>query len=117
MSTAFTGSALSPKLTDALLEARNSDGSFGYLAGQPSATEPTALAAMALSRLQGDRAQEASGRARQWLEATQLASGAWPARPPDSSESWTGALALLALAASGPHARGPRLTPGRLLLG
>ncbi|MFQ5893654.1 MAG: hypothetical protein ACE5H5_05010 [Nitrospinota bacterium] len=108
MSTAFTGSALSPKLTDALLEARNADGGFGYLAGQPSATEPTALAAMALSLLQGDSAQEATGRARQWLETTQLASGAWPARPPDTSESWTGALALLALADSDRYAEARR---------
>ena len=103
------------KVAEALLEARNADGGFGYLAGQPSATEPTALASIALGRLQDDASQEASARARQWLEANQLASGAWPARPPDSEESWPGSLALIALATNDRRSEARRRGLQRLL--
>lgn len=88
-------SALSDRLSKALLEAQSPDGGFGYLAGESSATEPTALASLALG-LVGHEASR--GRALEWLRDNQLPSGGWPARPIDKEESWAGALALLALA-------------------
>ena len=115
MSTKPAGSALGEKVAEALLRARNADGGFGYLAGQPSATEPTALASMALGSLKDDASQEASARTLQWLEANQLASGGWPARPPDSEDSWTGSLALIALASNGKRPEALRRGLQRLL--
>lgn len=85
-------------LTHTLIETQNPDGGFGYLAGQSSATEPTALASLALNCLQTESAREPLTRSRRWLLANQLPSGSWPARQPDPEESWTAALALLALA-------------------
>lgn len=89
---------LSGKLREALLEAQGPEGGFGYLQGQPAATEPTTLASLALGCLGHGTHKESVRQARRWLAANQLPSGGWPARPPDTEESWAGALALLALA-------------------
>jgi hypothetical protein len=89
---------LKRKLMEVLLSAQGSEGGFGYLREQASATEPTTLALMALSCFGEGAARESAHRARRWLAANQLPSGGWPTRPPDTEESWVGALALLALA-------------------
>lgn len=86
------------KLMNALHGAQGADGGFGYLAGQPSATEPTALASLALGCLDDEASREALGQSHRWLLARQLPSGGWPARESDPEESWPGSLALLALA-------------------
>lgn len=107
---------MASKLLKALHEAQGADGGFGYLAGQPSATEPTALASMALGCLNAGGEAEALSRTRRWLLAQQLPQGGWPARESDPDESWPGSLALLALAsddaASDARQRGLRRLTG-----
>lgn len=82
-----------------LVAARNRDGGFGEFPGLPSEVFDTAVAALALRRLE----PAVADRARQWLRERQQPEGGWPetTRPP-GSQSYaqhisTTAWALLAL--------------------
>jgi hypothetical protein len=80
-----------------LLGLQRTDGGFGARAGLPSATEPTALAAFALSYEPDPVAQEAAGRAALWLAGAQTSDGGWPSAPNVGEAGWGTALAVLAL--------------------
>lgn len=72
-----------------LLARQNTDGGFGFRAGQSSWLEPTAWAALALyGRTDMDRAMA-------WLGPMQSAGGAWPAHPKAQRESWATSLVVL----------------------
>ena len=81
-------------LRAALAARQNPDGGVGARAGLPSATEPTALAAFALS-FEPEPADTV--RLRQWLRAQQTPEHAWPVMAGLRDPSWTTALAVLAL--------------------
>jgi hypothetical protein len=81
-------------IVDRLLSLRNADGGWGTTASRPSATEPTALASMAM-RVAGRETDAAA--ASSWLLETQRQDGAWPVEPSLSQASWTTSLAVLAL--------------------
>jgi hypothetical protein len=74
---------------------QNPDGGVGARAGLPSATEPTALALLALS-FEPEPADTAG--LRQWLRTQQTPEHAWPVMAGLRDPSWTTALAVLALA-------------------
>jgi hypothetical protein len=73
---------------------QNADGGVGARAGLPSATEPTALALLALSF--EPEPPDTAG-LRQWLHAQQTPEHAWPVMAGLRDPSWTTALAVLAL--------------------
>ncbi|HWP65461.1 MAG TPA: hypothetical protein VNO26_06065 [Candidatus Limnocylindria bacterium] len=79
----------------ALLARQNPDGGLGARPGLPSATEPTALAVLALS-FEPDQPDTLPLRA--WLRARQTPEHAWPVMAGLQEPSWTTALAVLALA-------------------
>jgi hypothetical protein len=79
----------------ALLDTQNADGGFGARPGLPSATEPTAVALLALSS-EVDRRGVLP--ARTWLRAYQTPDHGWPVAAGLVEASWTTALAVLALA-------------------
>lgn len=77
-----------------LLVRQNTDGGWGF-GGESSATEPTALAVLALA---GDIAySSAVARGRAWLLKQQRPDGGWPPRPAVQTSTYVTALALLAL--------------------
>jgi hypothetical protein len=78
-----------------LLALRNPDGGWPYQAGSASATEPTALAALALAdTAAGDEALPAAA---DWLAARQRAVGLFTASPTHEEGSWLTPLAALTL--------------------
>ena len=79
----------------ALLARQNPDGGVGARAGLPSATEPTAVALLALS-YEAEPADTAG--LRRWLRAQQTPDHGWPVMAGVGESSWTTALAVLALA-------------------
>lgn len=78
-----------------LLALRNADGGWPYQAPSASATEPTALAALALADT-GVEAQILTAAA-DWLTAQQRAGGLFTASPTHQEGSWLTSLAALAL--------------------
>ncbi len=108
------------RVADALVASRNGDGGWGTRPGLTSATEPTALAALAL--LGGPEAAHvasASG-ALGWLLARQNPDGGWPAVPAVEASGWPSSLAVLALARTSPGDESQRraaLRGGLWLLG
>lgn len=77
-----------------LIAAQNTDGGWGFLRSS-SATEPTALAVLALSGEPG--AEEACAPAAAWLLSHQRPDGGWAPRPAVGQSTYVTALALLAL--------------------
>jgi hypothetical protein len=112
----LTPAAAQAPLLGRVVSLQNEDGGFGARDGLPSATEPTALALLALASQPHDESGPQAGRAREWLVATQASDGGWPVVPSVSEPSWTTALAVLALARDG-YARDRALAGARWLLG
>jgi len=83
------------RLRGGLLALQNPDGGYGARSGLPSATEPTAVALLALSFEPGPDGTTAT---RAWLRAQQTPEGGWPAMAGLQEPSWATALAVLALA-------------------
>ncbi|MDX1394068.1 MAG: prenyltransferase/squalene oxidase repeat-containing protein [Gemmatimonadota bacterium] len=86
------------RAVEQLLDIRSEDGGFGPYPGSDSRTEASAVAALALLRAGGPDAAERAAAAIGWLEARQLASGAWPLGPGQDTPHWSTSLAVLALA-------------------
>lgn len=85
-----------------LLGTQNADGGWGAAAGGPSATEPTALAVMALHGSEDTEAARSVDRGLAWLRQRQRRDGSWPASDQVPMGSWMTSLAALALADSPP---------------
>jgi len=85
--------------TAELLAAQQSDGGWAYRADQASATEPTALAILALGEIA--TGQQAMTSAADWLLARQLSDGLFTASPVHEEASWLSPLAALALRQQG----------------
>jgi hypothetical protein len=85
--------------TGRLLELRNADGGWPYRFGDPSGTEPTALAVMALSNMPDAAAELAA--AADWLVARQRSDGLFAASTMDVGASWVTSPAALALHGQG----------------
>jgi hypothetical protein len=82
-----------------LLESQNSDGGWGYGAGDASTVEATAAAIIALQAdpsLSGARSA-----ALQWLRSAQHRDGGWGLQAGDDQSGWQTAWAVLALSKSG----------------
>jgi hypothetical protein len=94
------------KLSELLLEAAQSDGSFPAARGNPGNPETTALAALALARGNPGE-QEAARRAQDWLLDRQRPDGGWAIAEGIDEPSWASAPALLALLAAEPPEREP----------
>lgn len=84
------------EITEALLRLQNPDGGWGATAGKRSASEPTALAILALHGL-GDKENLSAGRGARWLSSLQKQDGSWPHSQEVAEGAWTSALAVLAL--------------------
>jgi len=81
-----------------LREVQNPDGGWGYRPANRSAVEPTCWALLALAGThEGTELERAASRGRDWLLATQLPDGAWPAFPGQQEGCWVTPLACLAL--------------------
>ena len=80
-----------------LLAAQNRDGGWPTYEGRVSNTEATALATLALARLDGNARRAAADRGIRWLVACQNPDGSWPLNRQIAGRSWTGALATLTL--------------------
>jgi hypothetical protein len=106
----------SPLLTR-VLALQNEDGGFGARAGLPSATEPTALALLALSAHPHDKARAEAMRAGRWLLGAQAPDGGWPVVPSVPGSSWPTALAVLAIERHGYDVGDRKLAGARWLLG
>jgi len=78
-----------------LLNAQQPDGGWAYQTGQAPATEPTALAILALSQIQPDA--EALAAAADWLVARQRGDGLFTASAVHEEGSWLSPLAALTL--------------------
>src|SRR5258705_7728157 len=83
------------ELRSALLARQNADGGLGARPGLPSATEPTALAVLALSFEPEPTPTEPL---RAWLRAAQTPEHGWPVMAGRPRPSRTTAPAVLALA-------------------
>jgi hypothetical protein len=84
--------------TAALLAGQNRDGGWPTYEGRVSNTEATALATLALGRLEDGAGRAAAARGGHWLLACQNADGSWPLNRQIATGSWTTALATLTLA-------------------
>ena len=81
-----------------LREVQNPDGGWGYRPANRSAVEPTCWALLALAGThEGTGLERAASRGRDWLLATQLPDGSWPAFPGQQEGCWVTPLACLAL--------------------
>ena len=98
-----------PQAGNELAALQAADGGWSYVAGQASATEPTALALLALTAIQPATFRASS--AIEWLLARQRGDGTFTAWPVSEEPSWVTPLAALALLhqgrtdASGPAAQ------------
>ncbi|MGH7542759.1 MAG: prenyltransferase/squalene oxidase repeat-containing protein [Gemmatimonadota bacterium] len=95
---------------------QNADGGWGVLPKGPSATEPTALAAMALRDAEDPQAARSGARGLDWLGERQRRDGSWPASDQVPMGSWMTSLAVLALADS-QRGRSRAVKGARWLLG
>lgn len=81
-----------------LLESRNPDGGWGYRPGAQSSVEPTCWALLALPGVPApNEIRDAAQKGIDWLCATQLADGSWPAFPAQEQGCWVTSLGCLAL--------------------
>jgi hypothetical protein len=84
-----------------LVADQNPDGGWGAQARLASSTEITALATLALGRLDTPASRDSATRGLGWLAARQHDDGGWPVSARVDSGSWATALAVLALDALG----------------
>jgi hypothetical protein len=89
------------ELGEALIASQNPDGGWGAQIGRVSSTEQTALAALALGRIDAPDPRASAARAVQWLGERQHDDGGWPVSTRIDEGSWATALAALALDALG----------------
>jgi hypothetical protein len=80
-----------------LVTSQNGDGGWAAHAGRASSTEITALATLALGRLDTPVARSSAARGLRWLAARQHDDGGWPVSTRVEDASWAAALAVLAL--------------------
>jgi hypothetical protein len=80
-----------------LLNNQNADGGWGAVPGNRSATEPTALALLALKSRNPEAFGPAIQKARHWLIERQNPDGSWPLADGLKVPSWSTAFAMLAL--------------------
>lgn len=78
-----------------LLKSQNSDGGWGYAAGQTSVVEPTAATLLVIAA--DEAAGEARRRAVDWLARGQHSDGGWGMSHADGASGWHTAWAVLAL--------------------
>ena len=97
-----------------LLDIQGADGGWPARSGGPSATETTALAALAL-RSDDQTALHGRERALKWLRTTQRSDGSWPPVAGISLSGWMTSVAVIALADSRTD-RQRALAGGRWLL-
>ncbi|MCZ7571933.1 MAG: terpene cyclase/mutase family protein [Ardenticatenaceae bacterium] len=76
-----------------LYHTQNADGGWPFIPGTPSATEPTAIALLALHHLADETARIST-----WLTAAQHPDGGWGLTAADALSQWHTAWASLALA-------------------
>jgi hypothetical protein len=86
---------------DQLVASQNRDGGWGAQPGRASSTEITALATLALGRLDTPASRDSGTRGLRWLAARQHDDGGWPVSVRVDHGSWATALAVLALDALG----------------
>ncbi len=86
---------------DHLLAAANDDGGWGYRADTTSATEPTAVALLALHAVDADA--DPRRRAVDWLLARQTPDGGFPAAVGLDLVGWATGIALIALRRAAPE--------------
>jgi hypothetical protein len=84
-----------------LVASQNRDGGWGAQEGRASSTEITALATLALGRLDTPAARATATHGLRWLAARQHDDGGWPVSARVDESSWATALAVLALDALG----------------
>jgi hypothetical protein len=84
-----------------LVASQNRDGGWGAQPGRASSTEITALATLALGRLDTPASRDSGTRGVRWLAARQHDDGGWPVSVRVDHGSWATALAVLALDALG----------------
>ena len=86
---------------EALVASQNPDGGWGAQIGRASSTETTALATLALGRVDAPDARASAAQGVRWLGARQHDDGGWPVSARVDEPSWATALAVLALNALG----------------
>jgi hypothetical protein len=84
-----------------LVASQNGDGGWGAQAGRASSTEVTALATLALGRLDTPATRSGATHGVRWLAARQHDDGGWPVSARVAASSWATALAVLVLGALG----------------
>jgi hypothetical protein len=89
------------RLSEALVDSQNPDGGWGSQMGRTSCTEVTALATLALGRLDATDARMSAAHGVRWLGARQHDDGAWPVSARIDEASWSTALAVMTLDALG----------------
>src|SRR5918992_3737411 len=80
-----------------ILDAQNADGGWGFLQGKSSNTESTSLCLIALEGLGEERLTANINRALDWLMQRQRMEGSWPLSDSSMDDSWTTAMAIIAL--------------------
>lgn len=80
-----------------LVASQNPDGGWGPQAGRASTTETTALATLALGRMDVPDARASAAHGLRWLADRQRDDGSWPVSARVAESSWATALAVLAL--------------------
>jgi hypothetical protein len=84
-----------------LERAQNEDGGWGFRPGRASRVEPTCWALLALLQLQThENVKERVSQGVQFLRASQLSDGSWPAAPAQQTGCWVTSLACWALLAA-----------------
>jgi hypothetical protein len=82
---------------EVLVAGQNPDGGWGAQTGRASSTEITALATLALGRLDTPDGRASAGRGVHWLTTRQRDDGGWPVSARGDEGSWATALAVVAL--------------------
>lgn len=98
-----------------LLGLQRADGGWSASSGGPSATEPTALAVMALHGAEDPAAGGAARQGRAWLRDRQRGDGSWPVSDQVPMGSWMTSLGALAMAGT-PEDRPQAVSGARWLL-
>lgn len=80
-----------------LVTTQNGDGGWGPYPGRSSATEPTAMATLALSKVISSAAGTSGTRGLRWLHAQQRPDGSWPISVTVGEPSWATSVAAFAL--------------------